>query len=54
MKHDIRINDPEIQSWLNSKKNKSDTTRAALKLLYQKELQEKYSKQDTKIVITDA
>jgi len=54
MKADTRINDPDIQTWLNTKKNKSDTTRAALRLLYQKELQEKYSTQGRKIVITDA
>jgi len=54
MKSDTRITDPDIQSWLNTKKNKSDTTRKALRLLYQSELQQKYTKQDKKIVVTDA
>jgi len=54
MKADTRINDPDIQSWLNTKKNKSDTTRKALRLLYQTELQHEYSNQDKKIVVTDA
>ncbi len=53
MKADTRITDPDIQSWLNTKKNKSDTTRKALRLLYQAELQQQYSKQDKKIVISD-
>ena len=50
----VRVMDPDIQSWLNSKKNKSETTRKALQLLFQKEKQDEYSKQDRKIVITDA
>ena len=54
MKADTRINEPEIIEWLKTKKNKSNTTRKALKLLYQKELQEKYAKQKPQIVITDA
>ena len=47
----FRINEPEIEQWYNKKKNKSDTTRKALQLLYQKELQEQYSKQDSKIKV---
>jgi len=54
MKADTRINDPDIQTWLNTKKNKSDTTRKALHLLYQKELQEKYTKDKPRIMISDA
>lgn len=50
----FRINEPEIETWYNKKKNKSDTTRKALKMLYQKELQEEYAKQKPKIVISDA
>lgn len=44
----FRINDVEIQEWLKTKKNKSEVTRKALKLLYQKELQEQYKTQDIK------
>jgi len=54
MAEHFRITEPEIQAWLNTKKNKSNTTREALKLLYRKELQEKYTKQKPQIVITDA
>jgi len=43
-----RINDNKIKDWLQTKKNKSETTRKALELLYQKELQEQYEKQDVK------
>ena len=50
----FRINEPEIEQWYNKKKNKSDTTRKALKMLYQKELQDDYKQQDLKIVVTDA
>lgn len=50
----VRVMDPDIQSWLNSKKNKSETTRKALQLLFQKEKQEEYTHQDKKIVISDA
>ena len=50
----FRIDDKEIVEWLSSKKNKSEVTRKALKLLYQKELQEEFKKQDVKIVVTDA
>jgi len=35
-------------AWLQTKKNKSETTREALKLLYQKELQEQYKTQEKK------
>lgn len=44
----VRINEPEIQEWLNKKKNKSKTHRQALRLLYQKELQDNFKKQDKK------
>jgi len=44
----FRINEKEIEDWLSSKKNKSETTRKALKLLYQKELQENYKEQEMK------
>jgi len=54
MTEHFRITEPEIQTWLNTKKNKSNTTREALRLLYQKELQEKYANQKPQIVISDA
>ncbi len=50
----VRVTDPDIQTWLNTKKNKSETTRKALQLLFQKEKQEEYSKQGKTIVISDA
>jgi len=50
----VRVMDPDVQTWLNTKKNKSETTRKALQLLFQKEKQEQYSTQDKKIVVSDA
>ena len=47
----FRINEPEIEQWYNKKKNKSDTTRKALKMLYQNELQDDYKQLDLKIVV---
>ncbi len=37
-KIDTRLNDPDLQAWLKTKKNKSETTREALKMLYLHEL----------------
>jgi len=48
LKADTRITDPDIQTWLSAKKNKSEVTRKALKLLYEKELQADYIKQEIK------
>jgi len=44
----FRINEPEVEEWYKTKKNKSETMRKALKELYQKEMQEQYKKQGTK------
>lgn len=44
----FKINDPDIDKWLESKKNKSAVCKEALTTLYKKELQEQYKKQNVK------
>ena len=47
-RQDLRISDPQIVEWLGTKKNESATIREAVKMLYQKELQDNFTKQEVK------
>jgi len=49
----LRLKDGPVHDWVVKKKNRSQTVRDGLELLYKKELQEEYDKNPPKVTVSD-